>query len=164
MLRTNAYKGNRNGEYVSAEILWLRLVITHCNIFVVWDQEVEILSPLTVDGMNGIDCCPSKSVTKREPGHSSGSTLWQWILTVAYSILTCRNCSGRKGVQTSQWNLKFLCVFRSEFLNYGYAMKNLRQSLYSTASLFKTDIIWNERENLREKRCPHILILEEERI
>lgn len=67
------------------------MVVTavHCSIFAVWNQKAGVLFPLTIDGMNGT----AKSAPKREPVHASGSALWQSALTVAYSILTCENCS-----------------------------------------------------------------------
>lgn len=67
--KENAYKGNRDIEHVTAEILWLMFVIKHWNIFVVWNQKAGILSPLTTDGINSTNSHPGKSAPKREPGH-----------------------------------------------------------------------------------------------
>lgn len=130
-----------------------------------WTQKADLYSPLTMEGMSGIACCPGKSASKRDTGHPPGSTLWQSILPIAYFILTCGNIVlGNRGAILPM-NLKFSIYFQVSWTpEWQYVRDDLSQSLYFTSSLFKTVIIWNERKHLREKRYPHILILLEERI
>lgn len=73
-----------------------------------WKQKADLHSPLTMEGMSGITCCPGK-LLKRDPRHPPGSTLWQSTLSTAYFILTCGNMNlrNRKVIVPNKFSIYF---------------------------------------------------------